>query len=171
MSAGSPGTEHPTGWNSSGNDLLRERCKTLSLQVRGGKVVRVRRLLPSDPPGAHARLVRAVDVCGRACQRGSRGRPRPAAPGSAWQRTTARGAVRPRAMEQPNITSGGAGVLTPRFWLMVVLAGVTAGLLGALMMAILFNEQYAAFGYHEGSLQYGTRRRPDSGEGDGPDPR
>ena len=30
MSAGSPGTEHPTGWNSSGNDLLRERCKTLS---------------------------------------------------------------------------------------------------------------------------------------------
>jgi hypothetical protein len=31
MSAGSPDTEHPTGWNSSGNDLLRERCKTLSL--------------------------------------------------------------------------------------------------------------------------------------------
>ena len=60
------------------------------------------------------------------------------------------------AMEQPNITSGGAGVLTPRFWLMVVLAGVAAGLLGALMMAILFNVQYAAFGYHEGSLQYGT---------------
>jgi CIC family chloride channel protein len=60
------------------------------------------------------------------------------------------------AMEQPNITSGGAGVLTPRFWLMVVLAGVAAGLLGALMMAILFNVQYAAFGFHEGSLQYGT---------------
>jgi hypothetical protein len=39
---------------------------------------------------------------------------------------------------------------------MVVLAGVAAGLLGALMMAILFNVQYAAFGYHEGSLQYGT---------------
>ena len=54
---------------------------------------------------------------------------------------------------------------------MVVLAGVAAGLLGALMMAILFNVQYAAFGYHEGSLQYGTRRRPDSGEGDGPAPR
>jgi chloride channel protein, CIC family len=74
-------------------------------------------------------------------------------------------------MEQPNITSGGAGVLTPRFWLMVVLTGVAARLLGALMMAILFNVQYAAFGYHEGSLQYGTRRRPDSGEGDGPAPR
>jgi H+/Cl- antiporter ClcA len=64
------------------------------------------------------------------------------------------------AMEQPNITSGGAGVLTPRFWLMLVLAGVAAGLLGALMMAILFNVQYAAFGYHEGSLQYGTVHAP-----------
>ena len=64
------------------------------------------------------------------------------------------------AMEQPNITSGGADVLTPRFWLMLVLAGVAAGLLGALMMAILFNVQYAAFGYHEGSLQYGTEHAP-----------
>jgi hypothetical protein len=61
-----------------------------------------------------------------------------------------------RGAMEPNITSGGAGVLTPRFWLMVVLAGVAAGLLGALMTAILFNVQYAAFGYHEGSLQYGT---------------
>ena len=60
------------------------------------------------------------------------------------------------ATEQPNITSAGAGILTPRFWLMLVLAGVAAGLLGALMMAILFNVQYAAFGYHEGSLQYGV---------------
>ena len=64
------------------------------------------------------------------------------------------------AMEQPNITSHGAGVLTPRFWVMVVLAGIAAGLLGALMMAILFNVQYAAFGYHEGSLQYGTEHAP-----------
>jgi H+/Cl- antiporter ClcA len=64
------------------------------------------------------------------------------------------------AMEQPNITSAGAGVLTLRFWVMVMLAGVAAGLLGALMMAILFNVQYAAFGYHEGSLQYGTEHAP-----------
>jgi chloride channel protein, CIC family len=64
------------------------------------------------------------------------------------------------AIEQPNITSGGAGVLTPRFWVMVVLTGVAAGLLGALMMAILFNVQYAAFGYHEGSLQYGVEHAP-----------
>jgi chloride channel protein, CIC family len=64
------------------------------------------------------------------------------------------------ATEQPNITSGGACVLTPRFWVMVVLAGVAAGLLGALMMAILFNVQYAAFGYHEGSLQHGVEHAP-----------
>ena len=60
------------------------------------------------------------------------------------------------AMEQPNITSGGAGVLTPRFWLMVVLTGVAAGLFGALMMLILFNVQYAAFGYHTGTLEHGA---------------
>jgi chloride channel protein, CIC family len=57
-------------------------------------------------------------------------------------------------MEQPNITSHGAGVLTLRFWLMVVLAGVAAGLLGALMMALLFNIQYVAFGYHSGTLEH-----------------
>jgi chloride channel protein, CIC family len=60
------------------------------------------------------------------------------------------------AMEQPNITSHGAGVLTPRFWILVIVAGVAAGLLGALMMALLFNVQYAAFGYHSGSLQHGV---------------
>jgi len=62
------------------------------------------------------------------------------------------------AMEQPNITSHGAGVLTPRFWVMVALTGVAAGLLGALMMLILFNVQYAAFGYHSGSLQHGVEQ-------------
>ena len=60
------------------------------------------------------------------------------------------------AMEQPNITSHGAGVLTLRFWVMVVAIGVATGLLGALMMLILFNVQYAAFGYHSGSLQQGV---------------
>jgi CIC family chloride channel protein len=64
------------------------------------------------------------------------------------------------AMEQPNITSHGAGVLTVRFWFAVILAGVAAGLLGALMMALLFNVQYAAFGYHEGTLQYGVEHAP-----------
>lgn len=56
------------------------------------------------------------------------------------------------ATEQPDITSGGAGILTPRFWAMVVVTGVAADLLGALMMAILFNVEYAAFGYHSGSI-------------------
>jgi hypothetical protein len=35
-----------------------------------------------------------------------------------------------------------------------------AGLLGALMMGILFNVQYAAFGYHSGSLQHGVAQAP-----------
>src|SRR5487761_229125 len=60
------------------------------------------------------------------------------------------------AMEQPNITSHGAGVLTIRFWVLVVLTGVAAGLLGALMMGILFNVQYAAFGYNSGTFQHGV---------------
>jgi CIC family chloride channel protein len=67
------------------------------------------------------------------------------------------------AMEQPNITSGGAGVLTPRFWVMVVLTGIAAGLLGALMMLILFNVQYAAFGYHTGSYEHGVALAPRRG--------
>jgi len=64
------------------------------------------------------------------------------------------------ATEQPNITSGGSGVLTPRFWVMVVLTGIAAGLLGALMMGILFNVQYAAFGYHSGTFQHGVEQAP-----------
>ena len=64
------------------------------------------------------------------------------------------------AMEQPNITSSGAGILTPRFWVLVVATGVAAGLLGALMMAILFNVQYAAFGYHSGTFQHGVEQAP-----------
>jgi chloride channel protein, CIC family len=64
------------------------------------------------------------------------------------------------AMEQPNITSGGAGILTPRFWVMVVACGIAAGLLGALMMLILFNVQYAAFGYHSGTLEHAAGQAP-----------
>jgi CIC family chloride channel protein len=44
-------------------------------------------------------------------------------------------------------------VLTPRFWLMVVLTGVATGLFGDLLMFILFGVQHLAFGYHIGSLQ------------------
>jgi CIC family chloride channel protein len=59
------------------------------------------------------------------------------------------------AMEQPNIASDWQAALNPRFWAMVVLTGVATGLLGDLMMAVLFNVQYLAFGYHSGSLQAG----------------
>jgi CIC family chloride channel protein len=60
------------------------------------------------------------------------------------------------AMEQPNIASDWQAALNPRFWAMVVLTGVATGLLGVLMMAILFNVQYLAFGYHSGSLEAGV---------------
>ena len=49
----------------------------------------------------------------------------------------------------------------PRFWVLVVLTGIAAGLLGALMMLILFNVQYAAFGYHSGTLQHGVEQASD----------
>jgi CIC family chloride channel protein len=62
------------------------------------------------------------------------------------------------ATEQPNITSDGDKVLTPVFWALVVLAGVATGLIGDLMMLILFHVQYLAFGYHSGSLQQAVER-------------
>ena len=61
-------------------------------------------------------------------------------------------------MEQPNITSDGAAILTPRFWAMVAATGIATGLFGDLMMWILFNVQYLAFGYHSGSLQHGIEQ-------------
>ncbi len=57
------------------------------------------------------------------------------------------------AMEQPNVTGDGETALTPVFWLMVVLTGVATGLLGDLMMVILFGMEHLAFGYHAGSFQ------------------
>jgi CIC family chloride channel protein len=57
------------------------------------------------------------------------------------------------AIEQPNIATDWEAAHNPRFWAMVALTGVATGLLGDLMMALLFNVQYLAFGYHTGSLQ------------------
>jgi CIC family chloride channel protein len=62
------------------------------------------------------------------------------------------------AMEQPNITSDGAAILSPMFWTMVAATGVATGLFGDLMMWILFHVQYLAFGYHSGSLQHGIEQ-------------
>jgi chloride channel protein, CIC family len=65
------------------------------------------------------------------------------------------------AMEQPNITSDGAAILSPVFWAMVAATGIATGLFGDLMMWILFNVQYLAFGYHSGSLQHGIEQASD----------
>ncbi|QMU74701.1 chloride channel protein [Streptacidiphilus sp. PB12-B1b] len=60
------------------------------------------------------------------------------------------------ATEQPNVTGDGETALTPAFWLALAATGVAAGLLGALLMLILFEVQYAAFGYHSGTFQAGV---------------
>jgi CIC family chloride channel protein len=54
------------------------------------------------------------------------------------------------ATEQPNQTGDGDTALTPIFWLMVILTGIATGLLGDLMMYVLFNVEHLAFGYHFG---------------------
>lgn len=64
------------------------------------------------------------------------------------------------ATEQPNITSDGDKVLTPVFWVLVILTGVVTGLFGDLMMLILFHVQYLAFGYRSGTFQHGVEQAP-----------
>ena len=66
------------------------------------------------------------------------------------------------ATEQPNATGDGDAALTPVFWMMVALTGVAAGLLGDLMMLILFSVQHLAFGYHAGSLEAAVSRASDA---------
>jgi len=51
------------------------------------------------------------------------------------------------ATEQPNVTGDGEATLSPAFWILIVLTGVGAGLLGDAMMVILFNVQHLAYGY------------------------
>ncbi len=50
------------------------------------------------------------------------------------------------SMTQPNVTGDGEARLTPRLWVMVVLTGLIAGLVGALLMLLLFSVQHLAFG-------------------------
>jgi chloride channel protein, CIC family len=66
------------------------------------------------------------------------------------------------AIEQPNATGDGDAELTPKFWLMVGLTGVAAGLFGDLMMLILFTVQHVAFGYHSGSLDSAVEHASDT---------
>jgi chloride channel protein, CIC family len=58
------------------------------------------------------------------------------------------------AMLQPNVTGDGEARLTPLFWIMVVVTGVAAGLLGDLMMVILFSVAHLAFGANEDGIGF-----------------
>ena len=60
------------------------------------------------------------------------------------------------ATEQPNATGDGEVALTPVFWAMVALTGVATGLLGDLLMLILFTTEHLAFSYHSGSFEAGV---------------
>lgn len=63
-------------------------------------------------------------------------------------------------MEQPNATGDEGVPLTPRFWLMVILTGVGAGLFGILLMMLLFTVADLAFGPDagRGSFQAAVER-------------
>jgi H+/Cl- antiporter ClcA len=65
------------------------------------------------------------------------------------------------ATEQPNATGDGAAQLTPKFWLMVALTGVAAGLFGDLMMLVLFKAEHLSFGYQNGSLETAVKQASD----------
>ncbi|GAA1834468.1 chloride channel protein [Pseudonocardia ailaonensis] len=54
------------------------------------------------------------------------------------------------AMDQPNVTGDGDVPLTARFWAMVVLTGIGAGLFGVLLMLLLFAVADIAFGRDAG---------------------
>jgi chloride channel protein, CIC family len=56
-------------------------------------------------------------------------------------------------MEQPNVTGDGDAALSARFWIAVAITGVATGLLGDLLMLVLFSVQHLAFNYHTGSLE------------------
>ena len=73
-----------------------------------------------------------------------------------WRLPSGRGAT-----EQPNATGDGDAPLTPRFWLMVVLTGIAAGLFGDFLMLLLFTVQHLAYGYHSGTLEAAAERSDD----------
>jgi H+/Cl- antiporter ClcA len=56
------------------------------------------------------------------------------------------------ATEQPNAAGDGEAELSVYFWALLVATGVGAGLLGDLMMAILYNVEHLAYGYDIGSF-------------------
>ena len=50
------------------------------------------------------------------------------------------------SMIQPNVTNDGDTPLTPRFWVLVAVVGVVAGLVGIALMRLLFLVEHLAFG-------------------------
>lgn len=85
-----------------------------------------------------------VTVAGRAR---SPDRVRTPAPLLRYRVSSGRGAT-----EQPNAGHDGDAALTPRFWVLVVLTGIAAGVLADLMMSVLFHVEHAAYGYHSGAF-------------------
>ena len=81
-------------------------------------------------------------------QRGRAGRVRRPAPLISWRLPSGRGAT-----EQPNATDDHVP-LTGRFWAAVVMAGVATGLLGALMMFVLFSVEHLVYGHGSTSFEY-----------------
>lgn len=84
---------------------------------------------------------------------GGRGRARVPPPLISRRLPSGRGAT-----EQPNATGEGEAPFTARFWLAVLLTGVAAGLLGDLMMVVLFGFEHMAFGHGPGDYQARVER-------------
>jgi H+/Cl- antiporter ClcA len=74
-----------------------------------------------------------------------------------WRLPSGRGAT-----EQPNATGDGDAPLNAPFWLGIVLTGVAAGLLGDVMMLLLFSVQHLAFNYSSGPLEPAVERASDA---------
>jgi CIC family chloride channel protein len=65
------------------------------------------------------------------------------------------------ATEQPNATSDGDAALDTRFWVALVLTGVATGLLGDLMMLVLFSVEHLVFNYRSGPFEQAVERAAD----------
>lgn len=65
------------------------------------------------------------------------------------------------ATEQPNVV-GDPVPMTVRFWVAVAVVGVATGLLGDLMMFVLFSVQHLAFGHPTAGFEYAVEHTPDS---------
>jgi chloride channel protein, CIC family len=65
------------------------------------------------------------------------------------------------ATEQPNATGDGDAPLNAPFWVALVLTGVASGLLGDLMMWLLFSVEHLAFNYRYGPFEQAVERASD----------